>query len=169
MGLFRSVRRDRSRRGHPVPGALPRRDALHHQRRVLPDDHEREQHGVHLDDHDLGGSGVHPHRLGLHVVDLLGVPQADRYPAHPGDEHGHSYEQRRHTALMRPFDPRLLTQVPATRRPVVALGAIGVAAGLATIALAFVVTNLVVAVVEGREVLTPAVWLGRPFTVRAGG
>jgi thiol reductant ABC exporter CydD subunit len=68
---------------------------------------------------------------------------------------------------MRPFDPRLLTQVPATRRPVVALGAIGVAAGLATIALAFVVTNLVVAVVEGREVLTPAVWLVSLFTVRA--
>ena len=59
---------------------------------------------------------------------------------------------------MRPFDPRLLTQVPATRRPVVALGGIGVVQGLATIALAFVVTNLVVAVVEGREVLTPAKW-----------
>jgi thiol reductant ABC exporter CydD subunit len=68
---------------------------------------------------------------------------------------------------MRPFDPRLLTQVPATRKPLVALGAIGVAAGLATIALAFVVSNLVVAVVEGREVLTPAVWLVSLFTVRA--
>jgi ABC-type transport system involved in cytochrome bd biosynthesis fused ATPase/permease subunit len=69
---------------------------------------------------------------------------------------------------MRPFDPRLLTEVPATRRPVVALGAIGVLQGLATIALAFAVTNLVVAVVEGGEVLTPGVWLVGLFIVRAG-
>jgi len=68
---------------------------------------------------------------------------------------------------MRPFDPRLLTQVPATRRPVVALGAIGVVQGLATIGLAFALTNLVVAVVEGREVVTPGVWLVGLFTVRA--
>ena len=68
---------------------------------------------------------------------------------------------------MRPFDPRLLTQVPATRKPVVALGAIGAGQGLATIALAFAVTKLVVAVVEGHEVLTPGVWLVGLFTVRA--
>jgi len=68
---------------------------------------------------------------------------------------------------MRPFDPRLLTQVPATRRPVLALGAIGVLQGLATIALAFAVTTLVVAVVAGRETLTPGVWLVGLFTLRA--
>ncbi len=68
---------------------------------------------------------------------------------------------------MRPFDPRLLTQVPATRKPVVALGAIGAGQGLATIALAFAVTNLVVAVVEVHEVLTPGIWLVGLFTVRA--
>jgi len=71
---------------------------------------------------------------------------------------------------MRPFDPRLLTQVPATRKPVVVLGAIGAGQGLATIALAFAVTNLVVAVVEGShpsEVLTPGIWLVGLFTVRA--
>jgi len=68
---------------------------------------------------------------------------------------------------MRPFDPRLLTQVPATRRPVAALGAIGVVQGLATIGLAFALTNLVVAVVEGREVVTPGAWLVGLFTVRA--
>ena len=68
---------------------------------------------------------------------------------------------------MRPFDPRLLTQVPATRKPVAALGAIGAGQGLATIALAFAVTNLVVAVVEGHEVLTPGIWLVGLFTVRA--
>jgi len=68
---------------------------------------------------------------------------------------------------MRPFDPRLLTQVPATRRPVLALGVIGVAQGLATIALAFALTNLVVAVAEGRDVVTAGAWLVGLFTVRA--
>jgi len=68
---------------------------------------------------------------------------------------------------MRPFDPRLLTEVPETRRPVLTLGAIGVAQGLATIALAFAVSTLVVAVVEGREVLTPGLWLVGLFTMRA--
>jgi ATP-binding cassette subfamily C protein CydD len=68
---------------------------------------------------------------------------------------------------MRPFDPRLLTEIPATRRPVLTLGAIGVVQGLATIALAFAVTSLVVAVVEGREVLLPGVWLVGLFTLRA--
>jgi len=69
--------------------------------------------------------------------------------------------------VTRPFDARLLTQVPATRRPVLALGAIGVAAGVATIALAFALTSLVVAVVESRETLTPGLWLVGLFTLRA--
>jgi len=69
--------------------------------------------------------------------------------------------------LSRPFDPRLLTQVPETRRPVLALGAIGVAQGLATIALAFSVTDLVVAVVQGDPVLVPGRWLISLFVVRA--
>ncbi len=68
---------------------------------------------------------------------------------------------------MRPFDPRLLTEVPATRRPVLTLGAIGIVQGVATIALAFAVTALVVAVVEGRELLTPGLWLVGLFTLRA--
>ena len=69
--------------------------------------------------------------------------------------------------MTRPFDARLLTQVPATRRPVLALRAIGVAAGVATIALAFALTSLVVAVVESRETLTPGLWLVGLFTLRA--
>jgi ATP-binding cassette, subfamily C, bacterial CydD len=68
---------------------------------------------------------------------------------------------------MRPFDPRLLTEVPATRRPVLTLGAIGVVQGLATIGLAFALTSLVVTVVEGREVVTSAAWLVGLFTLRA--
>jgi thiol reductant ABC exporter CydD subunit len=69
--------------------------------------------------------------------------------------------------LSRPFDPRLLSQVPQTRRPVLALGAIGVATGVTTIALAFAVTALVVAVVEGRQVLAPGLWLAGLFIIRA--
>jgi thiol reductant ABC exporter CydD subunit len=69
--------------------------------------------------------------------------------------------------LSRPFDPRLLTRVPATRWPILTLGAIGVVQGLATIALAFAVTSLVVSVVEGRPVLTPGIWLVGLFIARA--
>jgi thiol reductant ABC exporter CydD subunit len=69
--------------------------------------------------------------------------------------------------LSRPFDPRLLTQVPAARWPVLALGAIGVVQGLATIALAFAVTSLVVDVVEGRPILAPGAWLMGLFLARA--
>ena len=69
--------------------------------------------------------------------------------------------------MTRPFDPRLLTQVPATRWPVLALGGIGVIQGLARIALAFAITDVVVAVVEGRQVLAASLWLVGLFSVRA--
>jgi thiol reductant ABC exporter CydD subunit len=68
--------------------------------------------------------------------------------------------------LSRPFDLQLLRRVPATRWPVLALGAIGVATGLATIGLAFAVTALVVAVVEGHPVLIPSLWLVGLFIIR---
>src|SRR5665648_328894 len=160
MGLHRHVRCDRSRRRHSVPGALPRSDAVNNQRRVLPHDDQREQHGIHIDDHDLGGSGVHPLGRALPGVELLDLPQADRHPPHPDD-------QSERSILMRPLDPRLLTQVPATRWPVLALGAISVMQGLATIALMFALSTLIVAVVEGREVLTPSGWLVGLFIFRA--
>ena len=69
--------------------------------------------------------------------------------------------------MTRPFDRRLLSEVPTTRWPVLALGAIGVVQGLATIALAFAVTALVVAVVDPRPVLTPCLWLVGLFIARA--
>jgi thiol reductant ABC exporter CydD subunit len=50
---------------------------------------------------------------------------------------------------------------------VLALGAIGVMQGLATITLAFAMTSLVVNVVESRPVLTPSLWLVGLFGVRA--
>lgn len=68
---------------------------------------------------------------------------------------------------MKPFDPRVLRVVPATRGPVAALGAIGVAQGVATIGTAFALATLVVAVVRTEPLLGPAVWTGALFAVRA--
>lgn len=68
---------------------------------------------------------------------------------------------------MKPFDPRILRVVPATRGPVAALGAIGVAQGIATIGTAFALATLVVAVVRTEPLLGPAVWTGALFAVRA--
>ncbi|MDC5698043.1 thiol reductant ABC exporter subunit CydD [Intrasporangium calvum] len=68
---------------------------------------------------------------------------------------------------MRPFDPRLLRVVPAARRPVAALAAIGIATGVTTIATAFALAGVVVAVVDDRPVAAPALWLGALFVVRA--
>lgn len=68
---------------------------------------------------------------------------------------------------MRPFDPRLLRTAPAARRPVAALAVVGVLQGVATIALAFALAALVVAVVEGTSLRTPALWLAGLFAVRA--
>lgn len=68
---------------------------------------------------------------------------------------------------MKPFDPRILRVVPATRRPVATLGAIGVLQGVATIATAFALAALVVAVVRSEPLLGPASWTGGLFAVRA--
>jgi thiol reductant ABC exporter CydD subunit len=68
---------------------------------------------------------------------------------------------------VKPFDLRLLRAVPATRRPVAALTAVGVLAGAATVATAFALTGLVVAVVEGTSVIAPAAWLAALFVLRA--
>ena len=64
---------------------------------------------------------------------------------------------------MRPFDPRLLRTAPAARRPVAALAVVGVLQGVATIALAFALAALVVAVVEGTPLRTPSLWLAGLF------
>ena len=68
---------------------------------------------------------------------------------------------------MKPFDPRILRVVPATRRPVAALAGIGVAQGIATIGTAFALASLVVAVVRGDSLLGPALWVGGLFALRA--
>ena len=73
---------------------------------------------------------------------------------------------------MKPFDPRLLRLVPATRGPVAALGVVGILQGIATIAVAFVLTRVVVEVVDSGSVdptdlTVVAAWLIGLFTVRA--
>lgn len=68
---------------------------------------------------------------------------------------------------MKPFDPRILRVVPATRTPVATLGLIGVAQGVATIGTAFALAALVVAVVRGEALVGPIVWTGALFAVRA--
>ncbi|WP_338748756.1 thiol reductant ABC exporter subunit CydD [Janibacter alittae] len=68
---------------------------------------------------------------------------------------------------MRPFDPRVLRAVPTTRGPVAALAGIGVAQGLATIGTAFALALLVVALVRGQDLLTPALWTAGLFAARA--
>ncbi|MHA3835451.1 thiol reductant ABC exporter subunit CydD [Terrabacter sp. AAH1] len=68
---------------------------------------------------------------------------------------------------MKPFDPRLLRAVPAARRPVGVLAATGVLTGVATIATAFALSAVVVAVVERGDLTQPLVWLLALFVARA--
>lgn len=68
---------------------------------------------------------------------------------------------------MKPFDPRLLRTVPAARRPVGVLAATGVLTGVATIATAFALSAVVVAVVERGDLTRPALWLLVLFAFRA--
>lgn len=69
---------------------------------------------------------------------------------------------------MKPFDPQLLRTAPAARQPVAVLAVVGVVQGATTIALAFVLSLLVVAVVDGSAIATPAAWVAGLFLIRAG-
>lgn len=68
---------------------------------------------------------------------------------------------------MRPVNPLLFRAAPAARPPVAALAVAGVLQGVATLGLAFALTGLVVAVVEGSPLTVPARWLVIAFVVRA--
>ncbi|MGN6754623.1 MAG: thiol reductant ABC exporter subunit CydD [Intrasporangium sp.] len=68
---------------------------------------------------------------------------------------------------MKPFDLRLLRTVPTVRTPIAALTAVGVLSGVLTVTTAFALSALVVAVVDGTSVTTPAVWLAALFGARA--
>ncbi len=53
--------------------------------------------------------------------------------------------------MAKPFDPRLLREVPQARGPVAALGGLGVLSGVVAISQAIAVAHFVVAVVDGRS------------------
>lgn len=69
---------------------------------------------------------------------------------------------------MRPFDPRLLTAVPTARPAVVAVAGVGVLQGISTIALAFALARLIVALVTGESLAEPGLSTATWFAVRAG-
>ncbi|GAB3494421.1 thiol reductant ABC exporter subunit CydC [Flexivirga lutea] len=68
---------------------------------------------------------------------------------------------------MRPFDARLLRAEPRVRRPLAALGAIGVLQGGLATGQALAVATLVVAVVRERPLLGPSVFVMSVFGLRA--
>jgi hypothetical protein len=65
-----------------VRHAVPERAAVDHRPRVQPHHGERGVHGVHAEDHDLGGGGVHADRGALPELHLLDLPS-------PTDQAGH--------------------------------------------------------------------------------
>jgi ATP-binding cassette subfamily C protein CydD/ATP-binding cassette subfamily C protein CydCD len=67
---------------------------------------------------------------------------------------------------MRPFDPRLLRSIPEARRPMVLLAVVGTIQGIATIATAFALAHLAVAVVRGQSLGEPAAYLLGLFVIR---
>lgn len=67
---------------------------------------------------------------------------------------------------MKPLDPRLIKEVPATRAPVAVLGLLGGLSGVAAIAGAFAIPALVVAVVRGQSLTAPATAVLVVFAVR---
>jgi ATP-binding cassette subfamily C protein CydD/ATP-binding cassette subfamily C protein CydCD len=67
---------------------------------------------------------------------------------------------------MRPFDPQVLRTLPEARRPLATLAAVGVAQGVATVATAFALSGVVVAVVRGTPLAAPATGLAVLFVVR---
>ena len=69
---------------------------------------------------------------------------------------------------MKPFDPRLLQAAPTARAPIAVLAAVGVLQGFATIALAFALSALAVAVVGHGDLGRPGSWTAALFVVRAG-
>ncbi len=69
---------------------------------------------------------------------------------------------------MKPFDPRLLRTAPTIRSSVALLAVVGVLQGFSTIALAFALSALVVAVVQEGPVAIAAAWTAAIFVVRAG-
>ncbi len=68
---------------------------------------------------------------------------------------------------MRPFDLRLLRAAPVLRPALAGLATLGVLSGIATVATAFALSAVVVAVVTGTALAGPVLWLGVLFALRA--
>lgn len=68
---------------------------------------------------------------------------------------------------MRPFDPRLLRELPAARGPVVALGGIGIVQGALAVGQAFAVSAVVVAVARSHDLTAALGWLVGILAARA--
>ena len=166
LGLHRHRHHLRGRRGDVLPDALPERHADDAPRWHLAHHRERLEQPAHPEDHDRRGPGLHADRAALHGVHLLGVPQAAQH-ARTSRPRSPSPDGAGGSPPMRPFDPRLLRTAPAARRPVAVLAVVGVLQGVATIGLAIALATLVVAVVEGTSLRTPALWLAGLFAVRA--
>ena len=174
LGVHRDVRGDRARRGRALPRPLPGRDADLAVRRRQPDDDQRLRDRLHAEDHDRRGADLHADRARLPGVDLLGLPQADQRPPHPGPGRRACRRRRRRqrrgndAGLMRPFDPRIRQQLAPARRPLLGVVAAGVGGSLLLITQAWVVTGLVVAVVEGDPIGAWLVAVAAVFVLRAG-
>lgn len=67
---------------------------------------------------------------------------------------------------MRPFDPQVLRTLPEARRPLAALAVVGVGQGVVNVATAFALSAVVVAVVRGGSLGSPAAYLVGLFAVR---
>ena len=68
--------------------------------------------------------------------------------------------------MPKPFDPQLFRTAPEARGPLLALGAVGAASGAATIATAFALTGVVVAIARSADLSTPLAWLALLFIAR---
>ncbi|EFL24740.1 cytochrome D ubiquinol oxidase, subunit II [Streptomyces himastatinicus ATCC 53653] len=80
----RPVRRGRRRVGRDaLPGAVPGRHAVLAGPEVEPDGGERGRERLSAEDHDVGRGHHDAADHGLPGVDVLGLPQAHRHPAHP--------------------------------------------------------------------------------------
>ena len=125
------------------PDVMPTSLARRHQ----PDDHERRRDAVHAEDHDRGRRHLHARSCCLPGLDLLGLPQADRRPPHPGTP-----SLRRppaHEARSTPGCARTWRRPAATLAGVLVTGVVG---SVLVLAQAWVVTGLVLAALHDGDV-----------------
>ena len=159
LGVPRHVPRHHHRCGRAVPRPVPGRDADLVARWHQPDDRERRRDAVHAEDHDRGRRHLHACGARLPGLDLLGLPQADRRPPHPGT----SLRPRR---PMRPLDPRLRPHLAPARRELAGVLVTGVVGSVLVLAQAWVVTGLVLAALHDGDVAAAGAWVVAVLVLR---